>query len=126
MSLAVKRTVTWIGILFICFPFLLMISDPDLFTVFLRFVLHYYLELILPVLMHAYGLWVSYSRRSNQLGRFAFWAFCGISIVSFSCLSRYFTYQVFWGVTVMPGLYVIVSDLLSGKSNLLAKNDKGR
>ena len=100
----------------------LMAWYPDIFTLGLRFVLRYYLELALPVWTHVYGLWVAYSRRSSRYNRFAFMAFFFTSIISFICLARTFTYHVFWGVTVIPMLYLVVSDLLSAKSRLLGRN----
>jgi hypothetical protein len=99
-----------------------MVWYPDIFTIGLRFVLRYYLELALPAWMHAYGLWVAYSRRSNPRTRFAFAAFCCISVASFGYLALVFTYRAFWGVTGVPALYLIMSDLLSEKSRLLGRN----
>lgn len=123
MNPMAERAVAWIFVLLVCSLFALMIWKPDIFTLSLRFVLRYYLELILPLFMHGYGLWVAYSRCSNPRGHFAFVVFCCTSAISFALLAITFTYHLFWGVTVIPPfLYIIVSDLLSGNSRLLAKN----
>jgi len=37
-------------------------------------------------------------------------------------LAHAFTYHVFWGVTAIQALYLVVSDFLSGKSLLLGHN----
>ena len=115
----VKRIATWLIVIVLCTPMVLMAWYPDIFTVGLRFVLRYYLELVIPIWMHTYGLWVAYSRRSGTYGRLAFAIFCGLSIGSFAYLSYAFTNRVFWNVTIVPSLYIIISDLLSGKSRLL-------
>ncbi len=112
----------WLWVMLLCSPMVLMILKPGCFTVGLRFVLRYNLELALPVFMHAVGLWVVYGRRSSKRGRLAFATFVCISVVSFGWLATTFTYRVFWAVTVTPVLYVILSDLLIGKSRLLAKS----
>ena len=114
-----QRIAAWLVILAICTPMVLMAWYPDIFTTGLRFVLHYYLELALPLWTHAYGLWVAYFRRSSTYGRLAFAIFCGLSIGSFAYLSYAFTNRVFWNVTTVPAMYIIISDLLSGKSRLL-------
>jgi hypothetical protein len=114
------RTATWLlfAILFVA-PLVLMAWYPDTFTVGLRFVLRYCLEWALPIWTHAYCLWVTYKRRSGRLGSIAFVAFCCISIISFAGLAHFYTYTVFWAVTVLPGSYAIVSDLLSGNGRPL-------
>jgi hypothetical protein len=117
-----QRIAIWLIVVTLCSPMVLMILYPDIFTLGLGFVHRYYLELALPVWMHAYCLWVAYSRRSSWQSRFAFAVFCCISIVSFAYLAYAFTYEVFWGVTLIPGLYVVVSDLLYAKSRLLGRN----
>jgi hypothetical protein len=117
-----KRIAAWLMVFALCSPMVLMAWYPDIFTVGLRFVLRYHIELALPLWMHAYGLWVAYSRRSNPRSRFAFVAYCCISIAAFGYLAHSFTYQVFWVVTVVPAIYIIMSDLLSGKSRLLGHN----
>jgi len=116
-----QRILLWIlvGVLFIS-PLVLMAWYPDAFTVGLRFVLRYHLELALPVWMQIYGLTVAYSRRFNTRGCVAFAAFCCISIASFVYLANSYTYYAYWGVTVIPAfLFIVGSDLLSGKSRLL-------
>jgi hypothetical protein len=96
-----------------------MAWDPDLFTIALSFVLRYRLELAIPIWMHAYSLTVAYSRRSNSRARFAFVAFCCISAGALAYLAYSYTYQHFGLVTIVPGGYLVASDLLSGKSRLL-------
>ena len=115
-----KRVLTWLVVGVLLAPLVLMARYPDTFTVGLRFVLRYHLELALPVWMQAYGLTIAYSRRFNQRSRIAFAAFCCLSLASFGYLAYSYTYRVFWGVTVIPAfLYLVGSDLLSGKSRLL-------
>ena len=117
-----QRIAIWLIVFALVSPFVLMAWYPDIFTIGLRFVLRYYLELTLPAWTHVYGLWVAYSPRSSKQSRFAFAAFCCIAIVSFVYLAHTFTYQAFWEVTLIPWLYLVVSDLLSGKSRLLGRN----
>ena len=115
-----KRFLTWVLMGVLIAPLVLMIWYPGTFTVGLRFVLRYHLELLLPVSMQAYGLKVAYARRSSLRSRIAFLAFCGISAVSFGYLAYSYTYRVFWGATVIPAcIFLIGSDVLSGKSHLL-------
>ena len=122
-----KRVLTWFLMGVLVTPLVLMAWYPDTFTVGLRFVLRYHLELVLPVSMQAYGLTVAYARRLSQRSRIAFRTFCGISVVSFGYLAYSYTYRVFWGVTVIPAfIFLVGSDLLSGKSSLsgLRSNQK--
>jgi hypothetical protein len=117
-----QRIAIWLIVVSLCSPFVLMAWYPDIFTIGFRFVFHYYLELALTIWMHTYGLWIAYSRCASRRSRFAFAAFCCISIVSLGYLAHAFTYHVFWGVTAIPALYLVVSDFLSGKSLLLGHN----
>ena len=115
-----KRIITWSLMGLLATPLVLMAWYPDTFTVGLRFVLRYHLELLLPVWMQGYGLTVAYSRRFNTRSRFAFAAFCCVSLASFGYLAYSYTYRVFWGVTVIPAfVFLVGSDLLSGKSRFL-------
>jgi hypothetical protein len=115
-----KRVLAWLLIGVLVTPLVLMAWYPDTFTAGLRFVLRYHLELVLPIWMQASGLTIAYSRRFNQRSRLALVAFCCLSLASFGYLAYSYTYQVFWGVTVIPVfLFLVGSDLLSGKSRLL-------
>ncbi len=67
-----RRIFDWLIAVVAFSPLVLMAWYPDIFTAGLRFVLRYHLELVLLAWIHAYSLWVVYSRRNNRRGRLAF------------------------------------------------------
>lgn len=109
------------------FTFLaLMAWKPKTFTCLLRHILKYRLEYTVPLFTHGYGLWMAYTRRHNLIGKIFFAACVLASGASFVYLAERPSYQTYFDVVMVPYAYIVISDLVSGRSRFLARFFKGK
>jgi hypothetical protein len=112
MANLMRRFAVWIPVSALCVPYILMAWYPDTFTVCLRYVLSYHLEIAIPLFMHGYGLWLAYKHRRIRFGSVALATFCCISIVAAIVLLSVYTQRMFWAVVVIPTVYIVTTDVL--------------
>jgi hypothetical protein len=101
-----NRIVIWLVVAALCSPYILMAWYPETFTSCLRFVLHYHLELALPLITHGLGLWVVFQSKLPRLFRRIIPVLCVVSVASFAILALFHTDIVFWAVTLIGCTYV--------------------
>jgi hypothetical protein len=99
-------------------PAALIAFQPEVFEIGALFVLRYHLHWLMPLWTHTDCLRYVYVRRSNFRSRVAFAVCCIASAAGFVWLNLDSGFKVFAVVTAVPGLYVLLSDRLSGNRRI--------
>ena len=106
MNEAAQRILSWLTVLLVCSPAILMIWFPDIFTAGLHFGLRHSLEFAFPLFTHLYALHLTYVRNRGRTRWTLTILFSMTSLAAFAYLFHNYTVRAFLSVTAFPSIYI--------------------